>query len=91
MPNIRMLLWGAFAFLLYMNYQAWVHDYDVATTVAIKGAAGSSGTPSAAPETLGNTVPQANSSAASSGVSPAPAAVSPAAAAPSAPESGTDS
>jgi YidC/Oxa1 family membrane protein insertase len=86
-----MLLWGAFAFLLYMNYQAWVHDYDVATTVAIKGAAGSSGTPSAAPETLGNTVPQANSSAASSGVSPAPAAVSPAAAAPSAPESGTDS
>ena len=82
MPNIRMLLWGAFAFLLYMNYQAWVHDYEVPTTVTIKGAtsaSGTSGSPSAAPETLGDTVPQANSTTASAAPSPAPAASSPAA------------
>jgi YidC/Oxa1 family membrane protein insertase len=82
MPNIRMLLWGAFAFLLYMNYQAWVHDYDVPTTVAIKGAPGTSGTPSAAADTLGDTVPQANSSATNTATTPttatAPASASPA-------------
>ena len=85
MPNIRMLLWGAFAFLLYLNYQAWVHDYEVPTTVTIKGATGATGTsgsPSAAPETLGDTVPQANTPAATStaaNAAPTPAAASPAA------------
>jgi YidC/Oxa1 family membrane protein insertase len=76
MPNIRLLLWGAFAFLLYMNYQAWVHDYETPTPV-IKGATGTGSTPSAAPDTLGDTVPQASSSAASA--VPAPATSSPAA------------
>jgi YidC/Oxa1 family membrane protein insertase len=76
MPNIRLLLWGAFAFLLYMNYQAWVHDYETPAPVAIKGASTGS-TPSAAPDTLGDTVPQAGSSAASA--VPVPATSSPAA------------
>jgi len=77
MPNIRMLLWGAFAFLLYLNYQAWVHDYEAPAPVAIKSTTGTGSTPSAAPETLGDTVPQANSAAASA--VPAPATSSPAA------------
>ena len=79
MPNIRMLLWGAFAFLLYMNYQAWVRDYEAPTSVAIKSAAGTSGTASAVPDTLGDSVPQASSAAAGAAATPAPAAVTPAA------------
>ena len=79
MPNIRMLLWGAFAFLLYMNYQAWVRDYEAPTSVAIKSAAGTSGTASAVPDTLGDSVPQASSAAAGAAATPAPAAVTSAA------------
>jgi YidC/Oxa1 family membrane protein insertase len=70
MANIRMLLWGAFGLLLYMNYQAWVHDYQ--TSPAPLKAAAAGGT-SAAPATLGDTLPQASTA------SPATAATPPAA------------
>jgi YidC/Oxa1 family membrane protein insertase len=62
MPNTRMLLWIALAAILYLNYEAWMHDYpaggqrDTAGQSAT-GAPGSAGT-------LGDSVPQAASSAA---------------------------
>jgi YidC/Oxa1 family membrane protein insertase len=62
MPNTRMLLWIALAAVLYLNYEAWMHDYpaggqrDTAGQSAT-GAPGSAGT-------LGDSVPQAASSAA---------------------------
>ena len=77
MPNIRMLLWIALAGVLYLNYEAWMHDYP---------ASGTQGTlaPSAAgtPGTLGDSVPQAANTL------PPPAA--PAAAATAAPPTAAD-
>ena len=62
MPNIRMLLWIALAAILYLNYEAWMHDYPASGQ---RGSAGqsASGTPGAAGN-LGDSVPQAASSAA---------------------------
>jgi len=31
MPNTRMLLWIALAAILYLNYEAWMHDYPPGT------------------------------------------------------------
>jgi YidC/Oxa1 family membrane protein insertase len=99
MPNIRLILWGVLAALLFLNYQTWMHDYEPATP-----AAQSSGTlsNSTATNPLGQSVPQATQpapSAAATTSTPgaAPAATAPAtaasttatpgAAAPGAPES----
>src|SRR5258708_16451474 len=62
MPNIRMLLWIALAAILYLNYEAWMHDYPASgqRDSAVQSAAG---TPGAAGN-LGDSVPQAASSAA---------------------------
>ena len=61
MPNIRMLLWVALAAILYLNYEAWMHDYPAfgQRDSAVQSAAG---TPGAAGN-LGDSVPQAASSA----------------------------
>ncbi len=65
MPNIRILLWGALALILYYNYAAWMHDYGAPLPAAMtKAAAGATG---AGAGTLGDSVPQAASAA------PAPA------------------
>ena len=56
MPNTRMLLWVALAAILYLNYEAWMHDYP---------ASGARDTVSqSATGALGDSVPQAASSAA---------------------------
>jgi YidC/Oxa1 family membrane protein insertase len=76
MPNTRMLLWIALAAILYLNYEAWMHDYPSSGTRdnAGQSAAGAPGSAS----TLGDSVPQAASSAAP----PATPATAPTAAAP---------
>jgi len=28
MPNIRLMLWGVLAAILFLNYQTWLHDYE---------------------------------------------------------------
>jgi YidC/Oxa1 family membrane protein insertase len=56
MPNIRLVLWGVLAALLFLNYQTWVHDYETASQAAQSAATQSSGAPANA---LGESVPQA--------------------------------
>ncbi len=75
MPNTRMMLWIALAAVLYLNYEAWMHDYPAAADH------GSAAAPvSGAPATLGDSVPQAASTAAPSASPPAAPAAAPAAA-----------
>jgi YidC/Oxa1 family membrane protein insertase len=61
MPNIRMLLWVALAAILYLNYEAWMHDYQAPAAAATSGQS-VSGAPGGA-ATLGDSVPQAASPA----------------------------
>src|ERR1700736_6763988 len=76
MPNTRMLLWIALAAILYFNYEAWMHDYPA---IPERGSVATSVT--GAPDTLGDSVPQAASTAAPPALRPAaPAAAPPAAA-----------
>jgi YidC/Oxa1 family membrane protein insertase len=89
-----MLLWVALAAVLYFNYEAWMRDYPAAGQ---RDAAGqTAGTPGSS-STLGDSVPQAASSAASpatpanTAAAPAPSAApdsfaAPPASAPSAPD-----
>ncbi|HMD27228.1 MAG TPA: membrane protein insertase YidC [Steroidobacteraceae bacterium] len=86
MPNIRLVLWGVLAALLFLNYQTWVHDYETASQAAQSAATQSSGAPANA---LGESVPQAttlpapNAGAPTNGtVSGAAAGTSPAGTAP---------
>jgi YidC/Oxa1 family membrane protein insertase len=67
MGNIRLLLWGALAAILYLNYQVWMHDYPgtAADSAALSGAGGA-GTAT----TLGDSVPQAVGTAAPAGATP---------------------
>jgi YidC/Oxa1 family membrane protein insertase len=57
MPNIRLMLWGVLAAILFLSYQTWLHDYaPPVSTMTQTGAA----TPASAPSsTLGDSVPQA--------------------------------
>jgi YidC/Oxa1 family membrane protein insertase len=77
MGNVRWLLWGVLAALLFMNYQAWIQDYP-ATPPAGSGAQSANGKSGNA---LGETVPQAASSPAAA--APLSAPDTPAAVAPS--------
>ena len=64
MPNIRLLLWGVLAAILFLNYQTWLHDYE--PPVAPPAAQTSTGTAPAASapaNTLADALPQAPSSA----------------------------
>jgi YidC/Oxa1 family membrane protein insertase len=57
MPNIRLMLWGVLAAILFLCYQTWLHDYEPpAGSVAQSGASTPAG---AAASTLGDSVPQA--------------------------------
>src|SRR5258708_10572309 len=74
MPNTRMLLWVALAAILYLNYEAWMHDYPAVgqrdtQSQSATGVPGTGGD-------LGDSVPQAASSAAPPAT--APKAVAPA-------------
>jgi YidC/Oxa1 family membrane protein insertase len=54
MPNIRLMLWGVLAAILFLNYQTWVHDYEPQVSIVQTSAA-----PAGAPaSTLGDSVPQ---------------------------------
>ena len=72
MPNTRMLLWGALAAILYLNYEAWMHDYSATSTpgAVSQSAAGTPGSGS----TLADSVPQAASTAAIPPAAPATSA-----------------
>ena len=68
MPNARLLLWFALAGILYFNYEAWMHDYPAAGTPgALQRSAG--GAPGGA-GSLGDSVPQAASTASTATVAP---------------------
>jgi YidC/Oxa1 family membrane protein insertase len=56
MPNIRIMLWVAFAAILYLNYEAWMHDYR--EPPALAAAQSAAGAPGAA-RTLADSVPKA--------------------------------
>ena len=73
MPNIRLALWGTLAAILFYGYQLWMHDYPSTGT-----SVGSTQSAGPAQSTLGDSVPQAASSAASSSTAP-PATAAPAA------------
>ena len=78
MPNIRVLLWMALAATLFLNYEAWMHDYqplDLAASAVSSGAAG--GPPAGS---FADSVPNAPASAATqsvpaTGTAPAAAAL----------------
>ncbi len=64
MPNVRAFLWMALAAILYLNYDAWVHDYDAVLPAPVATPVGT-----ASPGSLGDRVP----SVASSGTNATPA------------------
>ena len=91
---VRVALWSLLAIALWLNYQAWVHDYPAPTSTSSAPAHG-------APASLGFNVPQASSgsspvasaspqSSSSTIRSASPAASSSTAAAASVPESGVE-
>jgi YidC/Oxa1 family membrane protein insertase len=60
MANTRLMLWFAFVAILYLNYEAWMHDYrEPAPTAAATTPTGST----AAPKSLADSVPAAPSTA----------------------------
>jgi YidC/Oxa1 family membrane protein insertase len=71
MPNIRLMLWGVLAAILFLSYETWLHDYAPPPGSAAQSAAG---VPAGAASTLGDSVPQAASSAAAPQSANAPAA-----------------
>ena len=54
MPNIRLMLWGVLAAILFLNYQTWVHDYEPQVST-VQTSAAQAGAPAS---TLGDSVPQ---------------------------------
>jgi YidC/Oxa1 family membrane protein insertase len=89
MPNTRMLLWIALAAILYLNYEAWMHDYPSQGTSPNAGQSGP-GSPGNT-SSLRDSVPSAASSAqlpaapATQLPAAAPAAATPAVTQPNAP------
>ncbi|MBV8342380.1 MAG: membrane protein insertase YidC, partial [Gammaproteobacteria bacterium] len=59
--NLRFALWAALALLLFVNYQAWMHDYPAPESVAAPAApaAGARGTALPAAGDLGARIPEA--------------------------------
>ena len=67
--NIRLMLWGVLAAILFLNYQTWMHDYaPPAMTPTAQTGTGSAPTASAPANTLADSLPQAPSAA----LTPAP-------------------
>jgi len=79
MPNTRVLLWFALAAILFYGYQAWMHDYPPGARDSVVQTPG--GAPGTA-ATLGDSVPQAASTAAPPATPAAPTSAAPSAAAP---------
>jgi YidC/Oxa1 family membrane protein insertase len=79
MPNIRLLLWGVLAAILFLNYQTWLHDYEQpAAVAAVQTGAGTAPAASAPANSLADALPQAPSPA----PTPAPSASTSSSAAP---------
>ncbi|MDP9010688.1 MAG: membrane protein insertase YidC, partial [Pseudomonadota bacterium] len=55
MPNIRLMLWGVLAAILFLNYQTWLHDYEPPVSTVTQTSAAPTGAPAT---TLGDSVPQ---------------------------------
>jgi YidC/Oxa1 family membrane protein insertase len=68
MPNIRVVLWGLLAGVLFLNYETWMHDYEPPTN-ASQTTAASGAAPAA--NTLGQSVPQAQAPASPPSATPA--------------------
>ncbi len=74
MPNIRLILWGVLAAILFLNYETWMHDYQPATPAATS-AASAAMHPGVGASSLGDSVPQpAQSAAGAAAPAAAPAA-----------------
>lgn len=79
MPNIRLMLWGVLAAILFLNYQTWLHDYETPVTAPTTQTNTHTGTASAPASTLGDALPKAPNAAptaappAANGTQPAPA------------------
>jgi YidC/Oxa1 family membrane protein insertase len=80
MPNIRLMLWGVLAAILFLGYQTWLHDYEPPAGSAQSTAASTLSAP--ASSTLGDSVPQAASSATAPASGTVPTSAAPTAAAP---------
>jgi YidC/Oxa1 family membrane protein insertase len=96
MSNIRLVLWSVLGILLFLNYEAWMHDYESvdqppaasASAPAVPGAA--PGTAKSGPSNFADSIPAALPSAASPGATgpaAAPAQGAAASASPAAPSS----
>ncbi|HTX23059.1 MAG TPA: membrane protein insertase YidC [Steroidobacteraceae bacterium] len=71
----RIVVWCALAIALWLNYQAWVHDYGSILSAPPALGSGAPGTPGAATPGLGFSVPRpASGSAASTGAQASPSA-----------------
>jgi YidC/Oxa1 family membrane protein insertase len=78
MPNIRLMLWGVLAAILFLNYQTWLHDYETPVPApAAQTGSGATSTATAPASTLADALPQAPS-AAPTGAPPAATAAPPA-------------
>ena len=62
-PNIRLMLWGVLAAILFLNYQTWLHDYEPAVTPAAQTSTGTAPAAATPANTLADSVPQAPSAA----------------------------
>jgi len=82
MPNIRLILWGVLAAILFLNYETWMHDYEPAAVAPSADTAATRPAPPA--NSLGESVPQATTQPAPAAAPPS-AAVAPAGTAPVAP------
>jgi YidC/Oxa1 family membrane protein insertase len=70
MPNNRVMLMVAFAAILYLNYEAWMHDYREPAQIAAAQPAGGSG----ASNTLADSLPKSETAAPQAESPAAPAA-----------------
>ena len=70
MPNIRLMLWGVLAAILFISYQTWLHDYEPPVSTVTPTSAAPAGAPAS---TLGDSVPQP-ASAPAAAANPQPAA-----------------
>jgi YidC/Oxa1 family membrane protein insertase len=75
MPNIRLILWGVLAAILFLNYQTWMHDYEPAAVT--QSADSGASRPAAPANNLGESVPQATTQPVPTAAPPSAAPVAP--------------
>ncbi len=86
MPNIRIMLWGVLAAILYLNYTTWLHDYERQATPAVQTSTGTAPAASSPANTLANSVPQTANAAPAAASANQPAQAASSAEAPTAPD-----